>query len=113
MHKVILFVTAAFVVAGCATAPDRVVSSSLPTSITSPLQPAAQVRPARVSNAPQAVPNSTTASLKPGPTYVASFPEADRRAACRRLDYREGSAEFSRCLVGDFPENPYFAQAGN
>ena len=63
--------------------------------------------------ASQASADPSTALLKPGPSYVASFPEADRRAACERLDYREGTRAFADCMMGDFPENPYFEQAGN
>ena len=54
------------------------------------------------------VQSSAVPELQPGPNYVASFPEADRRAACLRLNYVENTPQFSRCLIGDFPENPYF-----
>jgi hypothetical protein len=76
-------------------------------------QPVVRQAPMRASAASQAPADSSTALLKPGPTYVASFPEADRRAACDRLDYRSGTQAYAKCLEGDFPENPYFAQAGN
>jgi hypothetical protein len=86
MHKFLFSIAAACLMAGCATAP-----SSTPREVRA--DPALQ-------------------ALKPGPTYIASFPEADRRAACDRLKYRTGTMEYSRCLEGYFPDNPYL-QAGN
>lgn len=89
MHKFLFSIAAACLMAGCATAPK--VNTSIP--------PEVQADPA-------------LESLKPGPTYVTAFPEADRRAACDRLKYRAGTVEYSRCLEGYFPDNPYL-QAGN
>lgn len=88
MYKLIYAFVAAVSLAGCAMAPNTANNTSTP--------PAVQADPA-------------LKSLKPGPTYVASFPEADRRAACDRLKYRVGSVEYSRCLEGYFPDNPYLA----
>ena len=85
MHKFLFSIAVACLMAGCATAPK--------------IPPEVQADPA-------------LQALKPGPTYVASFPEADRRAACDRLKYRAGTMEYSRCLEGYFPDNPYL-QAGN
>jgi hypothetical protein len=141
MHKTIIFLAAALTMAGCATAPERVVGLSAPTAATTmpqstvqqsqpaarqaqPLasatqhttrqaQPAVQQAPTRTSVPTQTAEDSSVASLKPGATYIASFPEADRRAACERLNYESGTPAFGKCLEGDFPENPYFAQAGN
>lgn len=70
MHKFIFSIAAACLMAGCATTP---------TSTPSAADPGLQ-------------------ALKPGPTYVASFPEADRRAACDRLKYQVGTIEYSKCL---------------
>jgi hypothetical protein len=67
----------------------------------------------QIAPAPQQVAVAQTSAapeLKPGPNYVASFPESDRRAACLRLKYIENTPKFTSCLQGDFPENPYFRQ---
>ena len=89
MHKFLFSIAAACLMAGCATAPQ--VNTSTQHEVRA--DPALQ-------------------ALKPGPTYVASFPEPDRRAACDKLNYRTGTVEYSRCLEGYFPNNPYL-QAGN
>jgi len=47
--------------------------------------------------------------LQPGTSYVANFAYAERRDACLRLNYSEGSDTFAACLEGNFPENPWFA----
>ncbi len=88
MHKFLFSIAAACLIAGCATAPKTAINTntSIPAAVRA--DPALQ-------------------SLKPGPTYVASFPEVDRRAACDRLNYRVGTVEYSRCLEGYFPDNPY------
>jgi hypothetical protein len=112
MHKSLLIFTAALALAGCSTTRDTVVVSSAPRAVVMDPQPVVRQAPVRVSSASQAQDDST-ALLKPGPTYVAAFPEADRRAACERLNYRSGTQAYAKCLEGDFPENPYFAQAGN
>lgn len=113
MRNIIMFFAAALTIAGCATAPER---ASLATSsrvvATSPQPIIRQAQPARITAASPRV-DPALASLKPGPTYVASFPEADRRAACERLKYQEGTTQFSRCLEGYFPDNPYLQQASN
>lgn len=123
MHKTLLIVTAALALAGCSSTRDTVVVSSAPRAVIMTPQPVVRQAPARVATATPAPTraqapapaqaDSSTALLKPGPTYVASFPEADRRAACDRLNYKAGTSSYSKCLEGDFPENPYFAQAGN
>lgn len=46
--------------------------------------------------------------LEPGITYVASFGYDERRQACLKLHYIDGTGDFSRCLEGFFPENPWF-----
>ncbi|WP_108459248.1 hypothetical protein [Devosia naphthalenivorans] len=114
MHKTILVLTAALAMAGCSTTRDRdvVVSSSSTAVLMSP-QPVVRQAPMRMASGSQASLEPSAALLKPGPGYVASFPEADRRAACQRLDYREGTRAFAACMIGDFPENPYFEQARN
>ena len=91
MHKIVLSLAAAIALTGCATTPNAVINTSVPAEVQA--DPALQ-------------------SLKPGPTYVASFPEADRRAACDRLKYRVGTVEYSRCLEGYFPDNPYLQAGG-
>ena len=47
--------------------------------------------------------------LQPGDTYVHNFALAERRDACLRLNYSEGTVGFTQCLQGYFPENPWFA----
>jgi hypothetical protein len=96
MYRTLVFLISACAIAGCATAPksDFGRSTASATSRSSSLQAA----------------SGPLTSLAPGATYVASFPEADRRAACLRLDYQEGTAAFSKCLEGDFPENPWFSR---
>ena len=91
MHRFLFLVASACLMSGCATVPKTAINASTPPEVQA--DPALQL-------------------LKPGPTYVASFPEADRRAACDRLKYRAGTVEYSRCLEGYFPDNPY-VQAGN
>ena len=108
MPRTFLFLLAACCLAGCATAPERAAPMSSRV-VMSPVQPVIH-KPPQMSASVSTANTSAEASLKPGATYVAAFPEADRRAACLRLDYREGTAEFARCLEGDFPENPYFAR---
>lgn len=104
MHKTLIVITATLALAGCASTSER--SSVALVSAPQPI-----VRQAPLVSAPQRASDPATASLRPGPTYVASFPEADRRAACERLEYREGTNAYARCLIGDFPENPFFSQA--
>ena len=114
MHKTMIVIAAAFAVAGCASTSDRASLQSSSVALASAPQPIVrQAQPIRPAATRQAAIDPSVASLRPGPTYVASFPEADRRAACERLEYREGTRAFANCLIGDFPENPYFAQAGN
>lgn len=137
MYKTVSALIVTVALAGCATAPrDRVVgvvaTSPAPVYRTISTQPASasqakpqvqQVRPAatptpksapapKSSSAPEPetrpTPDADLARLKPGAAYIGSFPEAERRAACLRLDYTEGTGEFARCLEGNFPENPYF-----
>lgn len=121
MYKILTALVLTASLAGCATAPrDRVVgvvSTEARTERVTVAQPASvtqastqQMRKAATNPPPTANPDprSDLARLKPGAAYVASFPEAERRAACVRLNYTEGTAQFSRCLEGDFPENPYF-----
>ncbi|MBW4656704.1 MAG: hypothetical protein KME20_27215 [Kaiparowitsia implicata GSE-PSE-MK54-09C] len=96
MYRTLVFLFSACAIAGCATAPrsDFVRGAAPAPTGGSSLQAA----------------SGPVTSLAPGATYVASFPEADRRAACLRLDYQEGTAAFSKCLEGDFPENPWFSR---
>lgn len=119
MSKTIILLLAACSLAGCATAPQRTTLSAAQVVAVSPAPVVRQAPVRQVSTSNRAAASTTTAavssepttaSLRPGATYVASFPEADRRAACVRLNYREGTPQFARCLEGDFPENPYFAQ---
>ncbi len=105
MRKVLVVFAAAVALAGCSASRERVVVLSPPTAVIVQPQPVV-----RLVEPPPARGNvDSVAALRPGRGYVAAFPEADRRAACVRLDYRPGTRGFSRCLVGDFPENPYFA----
>jgi hypothetical protein len=110
MHKTIIILTAALAMAGCSSTRDRVVATSALGTVLMAPQSAMRQAPTRV--AAQAE-DPSIASLKPGRTYVASFPEADRRAACERLNYEPGTSAYRKCLEGDFPENPYFAQLDN
>jgi hypothetical protein len=112
MYKTIILLAVVFAVAGCSSTRDRdrLVSTAPNAAL---MAPQSVVREAPIRVASQAPADPSIASLQPGPTYVASFPEADRRAACERLDYQKGTRAFSKCLEGDFPENPYFAQSGN
>lgn len=112
MYKAIIILTAALGIAGCSTTRDGdIVVSSAPSAVLVSPQPVVRQAPVRIAS--QASLEPSTALLKPGPGYVASFPEADRRAACQRLEYREGTRAFADCMIGDFPENPYFEQARN
>lgn len=90
MHRIVLSLAAVIALTGCASAPKAVVSAQSSTSVP------------RV-----VVADPSLRSLQPGATYVASFPEADRRAACERLEYLEGTVEFAKCMEGYFPDNPY------
>jgi hypothetical protein len=101
MYRTLIILTAALAMAGCSTTRerDRVVAVVSPTGMAQPV-------------ASQAM-DPDVAALRPGRTYIASFPEADRRAACERLNYQPGTRAYRDCLEGNFPENPYFAQAGN
>lgn len=137
MYKTVSALIVAAALAGCATAPRDKVVGVVATS-PAPVHRAIAKRPAPVaqsmpevqqsrqattrtpkstptpksSSAPEPetrpTPDADLARLKPGAAYIGSFPEAERRAACLRLDYTEGTGEFARCLEGDFPENPYF-----
>lgn len=89
--------------AGCSTAPTTRTAAVVPTNAD------VVVRRDTSTNLPQAS-SAEVASLRPGATYIASFSEAERRAACVRLEYREGTAAFAACLEGNFPENPYLAR---
>ena len=108
MHKSLFAVILTCALAGCSsTAPTQTARATLVAP-----SPAGQAM-GRVSAQPirqntASVQSSAVPELQPGPNYVASFPEADRRAACIRLKYVENTPQFSRCLVGDFTENPYF-----
>ena len=95
MHKIVLSVAAVMALTGCATAPKPGVTAQSSTSVSA-----------------EALADPSLRSLQPGATYVASFPEADRRAACQRLEYSAGTVEFSKCMEGYFPDNPYL-QASN
>jgi uncharacterized lipoprotein YajG len=108
MHKSLIILTAALAMAGCSTTRerDRLVSTAPSATLMAP-QPAVR----QVPRATQASLDPSVASLQPGATYVASFPEADRRAACERLNYQPGTRAYRDCLEGNFKENPYFAQA--
>lgn len=102
--KISLALLTCLALAGCATSPQRVVSQRV------------AVVPAAVTPIPQQVRGASqrsteNAMLQPGASYIASFPEADRRAACDRLNYRRGTSDYSECLIGNFPENPYFSAA--
>lgn len=130
MYKIISALIVTVSVAGCATAPrDQVVGvvstspapvhrvvATQPLTVTQTKPQVQQTLPAtsmpRSTPAPKPhtrpTPDADLARLKPGAAYIASFPEVERRAACLRLDYAEGTDEFSRCLEGNFPENPYF-----
>jgi len=109
MRKALVVFAVAVALAGCSTARERVVVLSPPTAVVVQPQPVARrVEPPRSRDDMDSM-----AALRPGRGYVAAFPEADRRAACDRLEYRPGTRAYSRCLQGDFPENPYFASAGN
>jgi pyruvate/2-oxoglutarate dehydrogenase complex dihydrolipoamide acyltransferase (E2) component len=131
MYKIVSALIVTVSIAGCATAPrDKVVgvvaTSPAPAQrvVATQTAPMAQAKP-QVQQARPAVtatpkstpapktstrptPDADLARLKPGAAYIASFPEDERRAACLRLDYEEGTGKFLRCLEGDFPENPYF-----
>lgn len=100
MHKSVLIFAAAVALAGCSTTQER--STATTARVVAPVQQ--PVDRARVASQSA----SQTEMLRPGANYVASFPEADRRAACDRLDYKAGTRAYSQCLEGDFPENPYF-----
>ena len=114
MHKTAFVIVAAFALAGCASTSDRASLQRSSVAYAATPQPVVrQAQPIRSGSSQAAEADSSVAMLRPGATYVASFPEADRRAACERLEYREGTDAFAKCLIGDFPENPYFAQAGN
>ena len=119
MYKTLIILTAAAAIAGCSTTRerDRVVSVVSPVAVTVPQQTTRQAQPvvrqAPTRMASQAAADPSISSLKPGSAYVGSFPEADRRAACDRLDYQQGTRAYRDCLEGNFEENPYFAQAGN
>ena len=52
--------------------------------------------------------SADVALLQPGAAYVSNFDFEERREACLMLDYAEGSESFSNCLIGDFPQNPWF-----
>lgn len=102
MQKAVLIFAAALALAGCSTTQERSTATATQVVVSTP-QP---VERARVAS--QAT--SQTEMLTPGANYMASFPEADRRAACDRLNYKSGTQAYSKCLEGNFPENPYFAQ---
>jgi pyruvate/2-oxoglutarate dehydrogenase complex dihydrolipoamide acyltransferase (E2) component len=119
MYKTLTALVVACSIAGCATAPRNDVVAVISTApapttraVVAQPQPAVQAQPkaqpAQTPAAPSPSPRDDLARLEPGASYIAAFPEAERRAACVRLDYEEGTREFSRCLEGNFPENPYF-----
>lgn len=108
MKRTLMIFGAVLAIAGCSATQDRVIGTARPGAVLVAPQPATRQAPMQV--AARVGVDPSLASLRPGRTYVASFPEAHRRAACERLDYQEGTRDYAKCLQGDFPENPYFAQ---
>lgn len=104
MHKSFLAIVLTCSLAGCASTQPPVARTSM--VMPAPANQGMSAQPVRVN--PTTSQTSAMPELQPGPNYVASFPEADRRAACVRLKYVENTPKFARCLEGDFPENPYF-----
>ncbi|HEY0032302.1 MAG TPA: hypothetical protein VGB81_03470 [Devosia sp.] len=104
MYKTLLALILAGSLAGCASTPPTQTRARM---IAPVAEAPMRAQPVRQASAAQ---TSAVPELQPGPNYVASFPEADRRAACLRLNYVENTPKFARCMEGDFPENPYFRQ---